>query len=62
LILSHPFAAIAALPAQSCVIDGEANAWDENGKRRDQVVTLCAFDLIEPERAELLGVAEPESV
>jgi bifunctional non-homologous end joining protein LigD len=48
--------AIAALSAQSCVIDGEAIACDENGlsvfdllryQRRDQVVTLCAFDLIE---------------
>jgi bifunctional non-homologous end joining protein LigD len=48
--------AIAALPAQSCVIDGEAIACDENGlsvfdllryQSRDQVVTLCAFDLIE---------------
>jgi ATP-dependent DNA ligase len=48
-------AAIAALPIRSCVIDGEAIACDENGlsvfellryQRRDQVVTLCAFDLL----------------
>ena len=49
-------AAISALPVRSCVIDGEAIACDENGlsvfdllryQRRDQVVTLCAFDLLE---------------
>src|SRR5215469_8925617 len=48
-------AAIAALPVRSCVIDGEAIACDENGlsvfdllhyQRRDQIVTLCAFDLL----------------
>jgi bifunctional non-homologous end joining protein LigD len=47
--------AVAALPARSCVIDGEAIACDEKGlsvfdllhhQRRDQVVTLCAFDLL----------------
>jgi bifunctional non-homologous end joining protein LigD len=47
--------AVAALPARSCVIDGEAIACDDNGlsvfdllhyQRRDQVVTLCAFDLL----------------
>jgi ATP-dependent DNA ligase len=47
--------AVAALPARSCVIDGEAIACDENGlsvfellryQRRDQIVTLCAFDLL----------------
>jgi bifunctional non-homologous end joining protein LigD len=49
-------AAIAALPLRSCVIDGEAIACDDNGlavfdllrhRRRDQAVTLCAFDLLE---------------
>jgi ATP-dependent DNA ligase len=49
-------AAIAELPVCSSVIDGEAIACDENGlsvfdllhhQRRDQVVTLCAFDLLE---------------
>jgi bifunctional non-homologous end joining protein LigD len=48
-------AAIAALPVRSCVIDGEAIACDENGlsvfdllhyQRCDQIVTLCAFDLL----------------
>ena len=48
-------AAIAALPVRSCVIDGEAIACDDNGlsvfelvryQRRDQIVTLCAFDLL----------------
>jgi bifunctional non-homologous end joining protein LigD len=47
--------AIAALPARSCVIDGEAIACDENGlsvfdllhhQRRDQIVMLCSFDLL----------------
>jgi bifunctional non-homologous end joining protein LigD len=47
--------AVAALPVRSRVIDGEAIACDENGlsvfdllhhQRRDQVVTLCAFDLL----------------
>jgi bifunctional non-homologous end joining protein LigD len=55
-------AAIAALPIRSCVIDGEAIACDENGlsvfdllhhQRRDQVVTLCAFDLIELDGEDL---------
>jgi hypothetical protein len=45
--------AIAALPASSCVVDGEAIAVDENGlsvfdliryRRQDHAVTLCAFD------------------
>ncbi len=49
-------AAIAALPARSCVVDGEAIAVDDNGlsvfdliryRRQDHAVTLCAFDLIE---------------
>ena len=49
-------AAIEALPARSCAIDGEAIACDENGlsvfdmirwRQHDRAVTLCAFDLIE---------------
>jgi ATP-dependent DNA ligase len=49
-------AAITALPARSCVIDGEAIACDESGlavfdliryRRQDHAVTLCAFDLLE---------------
>jgi len=48
--------AIVALPARSCVIDGEAIACDESGlavfdliryRRQDHAVTLCAFDLLE---------------
>ena len=48
--------AIAALPARSCVLDGEAIAVDENGlsvfdliryRRQDHAVMLCAFDLLE---------------
>jgi ATP-dependent DNA ligase len=55
-------AAITALPVRSCVIDGEAIACDENGlsvfdllhyQRRDQIVTLCAFDLIELDGEDL---------
>ena len=45
---------IAALPARSCLVDGEAIACDANGLsvfdllrycRQDDAVTLCAFDL-----------------
>ncbi len=48
--------AIAALPAHSCVVDGEAIAVDDAGlsafdliryRRHDHDVTLCAFDLLE---------------
>ena len=54
--------AIAALPASSCVVDGEAIAVDENGlsvfdliryRRQDHAVTLCAFDLLELEGEDL---------
>lgn len=57
-------AAVDALPALSCVVDGEAIAVDENGlsvfdliryQRRDQVVTLCAFDLLELDGEDLRG-------
>jgi ATP-dependent DNA ligase len=48
-------AAIAALPAQSCVLDGEAIACDDKGfsvfemirwRQHDASVSLCAFDLL----------------
>ena len=49
-------AAVEGLPVRSCIIDGEAIACDRNGfadlqllrrSRRDQAVTLIAFDLLE---------------
>ena len=55
-------AAIAALPARSCVVDGEAIAVDDNRlsvfdlirhRRQDHAVTLCAFDLLELDGADL---------
>ena len=55
-------AAIAALPARSCIVDGEAIAVDENGlsvfdllrhRRHDDTVTLCAFDLLELDGVDL---------
>ena len=55
-------AAIAALPARSCVVDGEAIACDANGLsvfdvlrdgRQDDGVTLCAFDLLELDGVDL---------
>jgi ATP-dependent DNA ligase len=55
-------AAITALPARSCVIDGEAIACDESGlavfdliryRRQDHAVTLCAFDLLELDGEDL---------
>ena len=48
-------AAVEALPAESCVVDGEAIACDERGlsvfemirwRRHDHAVSLCAFDLL----------------
>jgi ATP-dependent DNA ligase len=54
--------AIVALPARSCVIDGEAIACDESGlavfdliryRRQDHAVTLCAFDLLELDGEDL---------
>jgi bifunctional non-homologous end joining protein LigD len=53
---------IAALPARSCVLDGEAIACDERGlsvfemirwRRHDNAVTLCAFDLLELDGEDL---------
>lgn len=55
-------AAISALPARSCIVDGEAIAYDANGlsvfnllryRRQDHVVTLCAFDLLELDGEDL---------
>ncbi len=55
-------AAIAALPARSCIVDNEAVACDANGlsvfdllryRRQDDAVTLCAFDLLELDGVDL---------
>jgi bifunctional non-homologous end joining protein LigD len=55
-------AALEALPARSCVVDGEAVACDERGlsifemirwRRHDNVVSLCAFDLLELDGEDL---------
>ena len=55
-------AAVEALPAQSCVVDGEAIACDETGlsvfemirwRQHDTGVTLCAFDLMELDGEDL---------
>ena len=55
-------AAIQALPAGSCVVDGEAIACDERGlsvfemirwRQHDAGVTLCAFDLMELDGEDL---------
>ena len=54
--------AIAALPARSCVVDGEAIAVNDSGlpvfdliryRRQDHAVTLCAFDLLELDGEDL---------
>ena len=55
-------AAVEALPAVSCVLDGEAIACDERGlsvfdmirwRQHDNAVTLCAFDLLELDGEDL---------
>ncbi len=55
-------AGIAALPARSCIVDGEAIACDANGlsvfdllrhRRQDDAVLLCAFDLLELDGVDL---------
>jgi bifunctional non-homologous end joining protein LigD len=55
-------AAVEALPAVSCVVDGEAIACDERGlsvfemirwRQHDTAVTLCAFDLMELDGEDL---------
>jgi bifunctional non-homologous end joining protein LigD len=57
--------AVAALPARSCLIDGEAIACNQNGlavfemirwRRHDQDVVLCAFDLLELDGQDLRKV------
>jgi len=54
--------AIAALPARSCMLDGEAIAVNDKGlsvfdliryRRQDHAVTLCAFDLLELDGEDL---------
>ena len=54
--------AIASLPVKSCIIDGEAIVVDQNGlsvfdligyRRHDHAATLCAFDVIELDGADL---------
>ena len=53
--------AIASLPVETCIIDGEAIVVDQTGlaifdllryRRHDHAATLCAFDIIELEAAE----------
>jgi bifunctional non-homologous end joining protein LigD len=55
-------AAVAALPARSCILDGEAIACDDKGlsvfemirwRQHDNAVTLCAFDLLELDGEDL---------
>jgi bifunctional non-homologous end joining protein LigD len=55
-------AGIAALPARSCIVDGEAIACDANGlsvfdllryRRQNDAVLLCAFDLLELDGVDL---------
>jgi bifunctional non-homologous end joining protein LigD len=55
-------AALEALPARSCVVDGEAVACDKRGlsvfemirwRQHDNAVTLCAFDLLELDGEDL---------
>jgi ATP-dependent DNA ligase len=55
-------AAIAALPAGSCIVDGAAIACDASGlsvfdllryRRQDDAATLCAFDLLELDGVDL---------
>jgi bifunctional non-homologous end joining protein LigD len=55
-------AAVAALPARSCVVDGEAIACERNGlsvfemirwRQHDYAVTLSAFDLLELDGEDL---------
>jgi ATP-dependent DNA ligase len=54
--------AVAALRARSCLIDGEAIAYDDDGvalfellrgRRHDRLVALCAFDLLELDGRDL---------
>jgi bifunctional non-homologous end joining protein LigD len=54
--------AVGALKARSCLIDGEAIAYDGDGlasfellrgRRHDRLVALCAFDLLELDGGDL---------
>ena len=54
--------AIASLPVEDCIIDGEAIVVDQNGlsifdllryRQHDHAATLCAFDLLELDGADL---------
>jgi bifunctional non-homologous end joining protein LigD len=54
--------AVGALKGRSCLIDGEAIAYDDDGlasfellrgRRHDRVVALCAFDLLELDGRDL---------
>ena len=54
--------AVGALKARSCLIDGEAIAFEDDGlasfelllgRRRDRQVALCAFDLLELDGRDL---------
>jgi bifunctional non-homologous end joining protein LigD len=54
--------AIASLPVETCIIDGEAIVVDQTGlaifdllryRRHDHAATLCAFDIIELDGADL---------
>ena len=53
---------MASLPVETCIIDGEAVVVDQNGlsifnllryRQHDHAATLCAFDLIELDGADL---------
>src|SRR5262245_19691851 len=53
---------IAGLPVETCMIDGEAIVVDQNGlsvfdllryRQHDHAATLCAFDLLELDGADL---------
>jgi bifunctional non-homologous end joining protein LigD len=53
---------IANLPVETCIIDGEAIVVDQNGlsvfdllryRQHDHAATLCAFDLLELDGADL---------
>ena len=53
--------AVASLPVDSCIIDGEAIVVDQSGlsifdllryRRHDHAATLCAFDLLELDGAD----------
>ena len=54
--------AVASLPVDSCIIDGEAIVMDQSGlsifdvlryRQHDHAATLCAFDLLELDGADV---------